>query len=259
MEDCFNMKRTKGKGRIFQTIVAICVVFSMVLASSSISYARTCAIPTIDSKFATLAVGNNQFKVEYYDGSQIIAGRFVAPEKNYYTIYVVNNGELEQIAYLLNEDFVEISTSYYATLTTTKQYTFGTFFLEKGEMLYFYTRGRNDRNTIGTLASKVVINKKSDSKSSDVQANSTNEKNNKNNTSVSKSKTAISKKSCLLKKGKKIKLKLKNNKKKVIWVSREKKIASVTSKGVVKGRKKGTTYIYAIANHKLYKCKLKVC
>ena len=59
--------------------------------------------------------------------------------------------------------------------------------------------------------------------------------------------------------GKTVQLKVKNNKKKVIWVSREKKIASVTSKGVVKGRKKGTTYIYAIANHKLYKCKLKVC
>lgn len=173
MEEDVNMKRIGRKGKIFQTVIAICVVFSMVLASSSVCYARTCAIPTIDSNFATLAVGNNQFKVEYYDGSQIIAGRFVAPEKNYYKIYVVNNGELEQVAYLLNKDFVEISTSYNTTLTTTKQYTFGTFFFEKGEILYFYTRGRNDRNTIGTLASKVVISKKSDSKLSDVQANST--------------------------------------------------------------------------------------
>lgn len=254
MEDCMNMKRIERKGRIFQTVIAVCVVFSMVLASSSVCYARKCATPTIDSNFATLAIGDNQFKVEYYDGSQIIAGRFVAPEKNYYNIYVANNGELEQVAYLLNKDFVEISSSYYATLTTTKQYNFGTYFLEKGETLIFYARGLNNSSTIGTLASKLVISKKSDSKSSDVQSNSTK----KNNTSVKKSKVTISRKSCTLKKGKKIKLKLINNKKKVIWVSREKKIASVTSKGIVKGRKKGTTHIYAIANHKLYKCKVKV-
>lgn len=50
---------------------------------------------------------------------------------------------------------------------------------------------------------------------------------------------------------KKVTLKLKNNKKKVIWVSSNKRIATVTSKGVVKAKKKGTAYIYAIASHKV--------
>lgn len=246
-----NMKRIERKGRIFQTVIAICVVCSMVLASSSISYA---AIPTLDSEFATLIVGTNDLKVENYDGSQTMAGCFTAPEKGDYSFYVVNIGELRQDGFLLNEDFAQFSS--YTYLDTTEQHTFGTYSFEKGEKIYFYVLRTHTYNT-GTLATRFVIQK--EEKKSDVQVSSkpANTTNN-NTTTVNKAKVSISQKSCSLKKGKKIKLILKNNKEKVIWISREKKIASVTSKGVVKGRKKGTTYIYAIANHELYKCKVKI-
>lgn len=78
------------------------------------------------------------------------------------------------------------------------------------------------------------------------------------NGSAVKKKVSLNKKKIVLKRGKKVQLKLKNNKKSVIWRSQKKSIASVNAKGVVKGRKKGTTYIYAIANNKLYKCKVTV-
>lgn len=247
MEEYVNMKRIERKGRGFQTVIVICVVFSMVLASSSVSYAAT---PTLDSEFATLIVGVNDLKIENYDGSQTMAGCFTAPEKGDYFLYVVNIGELLQYGCLLNENFAEIASygKYSIGLETTEQHEFGTWSHEQGEKIYFYAEAVFE----GTLATRFVIEKvekKPDTQVNNIPANKTLD---------NKPKVTISQKSCSLIKGKKIKLKLKNNKKKVIWISREKKIASVTSKGVVKGRKKGTTYIYAIANHKLYKCKVKV-
>lgn len=250
MEDV-NMKKIKRKGRMFQTVIAVCMVCSMVLASSSVSYAAT---PTLDSEFATLVVGTNDLKVENYDGSQTMAGCFTAPEKGNYSFCAVNTGELESHYYLLNSNFSQIKRSTY--VGTTAQRDFGTYSLEHGEKIYFYAEmTRYGKGT--TLSTRFVIEKE-EKKQSDVQVNTTPNGTKNNNSSVSKSKVTISQKSCSLKKGKKIKLKLKNNRKKVIWVSREKNIASVTSKGVVKGKKKGTTYIYAIASHKLYKCKVKV-
>lgn len=247
-----NMKRIERKGRMFQTVIAICVVFSMVLVSSSVSYAAT---PTLDSEFATLVVGTNDLKIENYDGSQILAGCFTAPEKGNYKFYAVNIGELTQGGYLLNNDFSQIERYVNGSyLKTGEQYNFKTYLLEKDEKIYFYAEKCVYKT--GTLATRFVIVK--EEQKSDTQVNNTPAKTTPKKSTVKKSKVTISQKSCSLKKGKKIKLKLKNNKKKVIWVSREKKIASVTSKGVVKGRKKGTTYIYAIANHKLYKCKVKV-
>lgn len=212
------------------------------------------AQPTLDSEFTTLVVGTNDLKMEYYDGSQIVAGCFTAPEKGYYKFYAVNIGELTQEGYLLNNNFSQIDHYYYQK--TSEQCNFGTYLLEQGEKFYFYVLSSSTKY-IGTLAARLVIEKEEEKKS-DVQVNNTPTNTTKNKTTVSKSKIAISTTSCSLKKGKKIRLKLKNNKKKILWVSRENKIASVTSKGVVKARKKGTTYIYAIANHKLYKCKVKV-
>lgn len=239
------MKRVTG------VLLVMALLVGVVPMSGQMVQAAT---PTLDSEFATLVVGTNDLKVENYDGSQTMAGCFTAPEKGNYVFYVVNIGELIQDGYLLNNNFSQID--YYKGKRTSQQYNFGTYQLEQGEKFYFYFL-RNITIYNGTLAARLVIEKE-EQKKSDVQVNNTPTNTTPNKTTVSKSKITISKKSCFLKKGKKIRLKLKNNKKKVIWVSREKKIASVTSKGVVKARKKGTTYIYAIANHKLYKCKVKV-
>lgn len=240
-------------------LLVMALLLGMLPMSSKTAQAAT---PTMESEFATLIVGTNDLKVENYDGSQTMAGCFTAPEDGNYWFYVVNIGELTQTVYLLNDDFAQVAYGY--GLDTSDQYNFDTRFLEKGEKIYFYAL-RTFTTYTGTLASRFVIGKESNTPSSEVKVTNTPANTNKtttpantNKTTVSKSKVTISKKSCSLKKGKKIKLKLKNNKKKVIWVSREKKIASVNSKGVVKGKKAGTTYIYAIANHKLYKCKVKV-
>lgn len=271
MEDSMNMKRMERKGRIFQTVIAICMVFNIIMLSPSVSYAQA---PTLYSEFATFIVGANDMKVENYNGSQVVAGCFTAPEKGNYKFSAVNTGELRQDGYLLDNNFAKID--YYNTnvaisdhrnLTVGEKRDFDTYSLEKGEKIYFYVLAYDSDvekygKESGILAVRFVVEKEKEKKP-EVVTNTTpsgSVKNKKTDTKIvaKKLKVSISKKTCTLKKGKKIKLKLKNNKKKVIWVSREKKIASVTSKGVVKGRKKGITYIYAIANHKLYKCKVKV-
>ena len=53
-------------------------------------------------------------------------------------------------------------------------------------------------------------------------------------------------------------LKVKNTSKKVTWTSSNKKVATVSSKGVVKAVKNGTCYIYAKVNGKKLKCKVSV-
>ena len=58
--------------------------------------------------------------------------------------------------------------------------------------------------------------------------------------------------------GKTVTLKLKNNKKKIKWSSSNKKVAIVTKKGKVKGKKAGKVTITAKAGKKKYKCKITV-
>ena len=53
-------------------------------------------------------------------------------------------------------------------------------------------------------------------------------------------------------------LKLKNNKKKIKWSTSNKKVATVSSKGKVKGKKKGSATITAKVGKKKYKCKVTV-
>ncbi|MDE6568273.1 MAG: Ig-like domain-containing protein, partial [Lachnospiraceae bacterium] len=71
-------------------------------------------------------------------------------------------------------------------------------------------------------------------------------------------KPKLNKKSVKLKVGKTVKLKLKNNKKKVKWSSANKKIATVNKKGLVKAKKKGKTRIIAKVKKKKYICKVTV-
>ncbi len=58
--------------------------------------------------------------------------------------------------------------------------------------------------------------------------------------------------------GKTVILKLKNNKKKIKWSSSNKKVATVTKKGKVKGKKAGKATITAKVGKKKYKCKITV-
>jgi len=58
--------------------------------------------------------------------------------------------------------------------------------------------------------------------------------------------------------GKTYKLKVKNTSKKVKWSSNKKSVATVTNKGVVRAKKKGTAIITAKVGKKKYKCKVTV-
>lgn len=69
-----------------------------------------------------------------------------------------------------------------------------------------------------------------------------------------KAKIRLNKKKVTIKVGGKVTLKLKNAKKKVIWKSSKKKVASVSSKGIVRGKSAGTAKITAKSNKKSYTC-----
>lgn len=67
----------------------------------------------------------------------------------------------------------------------------------------------------------------------------------------------LSKTSITVKKGKIYQLKMQNTRQKYKWSSKNKSIATVTSKGKVTGKKVGMTYIYAkSASGKTFKCKV---
>lgn len=75
-------------------------------------------------------------------------------------------------------------------------------------------------------------------------------------------KVSLSTKNVTLVKGQKKTIKIKNTKQRPVWSSKNKKIAAVKRTGSYKAsitaKKKGTTYIYAKANGKKYKCKVQV-
>ena len=72
------------------------------------------------------------------------------------------------------------------------------------------------------------------------------------------SKVKLSKTKTTIYVGKTVTLKLKNNKKKVKWTTSNKKIATVSKKGKVKGKKAGKVTITAKVGKKKYKCKITV-
>ncbi len=67
---------------------------------------------------------------------------------------------------------------------------------------------------------------------------------------------SLNKKKLTLKVGKTSRLRLKNNRKKVKWSTANKKIATVSKKGIVRGRKTGKTRITAKAGGKKYTCRV---
>lgn len=71
-------------------------------------------------------------------------------------------------------------------------------------------------------------------------------------------KVTLNRKKVVITVGKKVKLKLKNTKKKVKWTSLNKAVASVNKKGLVKAKKKGTAKIRAKVGRKKYICKITV-
>lgn len=206
---------------------AIAVCLSVLLAIPVMSMTCYAKQPTIETSYEELTIGKNQLKMTDYDaGNDTLMGRFVAPEAGKYQISVTNNGGVFFRTWLLNEDLARI-TGY--ECGKTESCTFDTISLSKNEAIYVYL----ESDSASLLAGKVTIKQQS--------------------VAPSLNKTGVS-----LKTKQKVTLKLKNNKDKVTWVSRDPKIASVNSKGVVQAKKKGTTYVYAIAKHKLYKCKVKV-
>lgn len=79
------------------------------------------------------------------------------------------------------------------------------------------------------------------------------------NTGVSAaSKAKLNKKSATIYVGKTVTLKVKNNKKKVKWISSNKKIATVSKRGKVKGKKAGKVTITAKVGGRKYKCRVTV-
>ena len=218
------------KKKTFLTrIVAMCLtVLIGVTAFPISSFAKA---PTIETTAEELTVGKNQLKFsDYYKTEGTLLGRFKVPETGKYTFQVTNNGELSCNCYLMNEDLAEVEAKF---VYANNYEDYETYSLKKGEIYYFYVEeGRYSGE--GLLAAKINIKKIEDSK------------------------PVLNKKAASVKEKKKITLKLKNNKKKVIWVSSDEEIATVSSKGVVTAKKEGTAYIYAIANDKLYKCKIAV-
>ena len=78
------------------------------------------------------------------------------------------------------------------------------------------------------------------------------------NVSEAKTTVCLNKKKVTLKVGGRTTLKLKNYKKKVTWSSSKKSVATVSSKGVVRAKKKGTAKITARAGKKKYVCRVRV-
>ena len=213
-----------SKRNLLKRCVMLCLIVMLGVTSSlSVCWAKK---PTLYSTFSDLNVGTNELYEEYYDGSQVVAGCFVAPEEDIYTVTVINTGELYFDTYLYDNNFAEIE---HEVVWNAEKQIFDSRRLQKGEKIYLGAE-RSYYSGTGMLAARVIITKKSGKT------------------------VTISKESLSLSKGKTATLKLKNCKDKIIWVSGNKAVATVSDKGVVTAKSSGKATIYAIANDKLYKC-----
>lgn len=73
-----------------------------------------------------------------------------------------------------------------------------------------------------------------------------------------KAKAVLNKKNATLTVGTKLHLKLKNNTKKIRWISSNQKVAKVSNRGLVTARARGSARITAKAGGKKYLCRIKV-
>lgn len=223
------------KRKFINRIIAGCMALLLGLAVLPANvYALT---PNIDTPYTFLTMGETQIKKYGYDSdTETILYGFEAPETGKYDIAVSNNGEEWISIELLDEDLTSVATR--NTINPTSNYAFENRALKKGQKIYLWIYHTNGCD--GLIAAKIDI------KLHQTGAAAT-------STAPKLNKSAVS-----LASGEKVTLKLNNNKAKVIWVTGDKKIATVNSKGVVTAKKQGTAYIYAIAKHKLYKCKVSV-
>ena len=215
--------------KVMKKVICVLTVIAMFAAFvPNVSYAAT---PNIDTKFKVLRTGTNYIKTYNYKVfEEALAGRFVAPETGKYTITVINNGANTFGTRLYDKNLSEIESTYNTVYCgNTVKYT---YVLKKNQKIYVHIeQGWSAQNEL--IAARIIITKQSTA-------------------------PRMSRDSAIIKRGGTTTLKVIGAKKKAIWASGNRKIATVTYGGVVKGKGRGTTYVYAIVNNRLYRCRVTV-